>query len=38
MALTINQLFLNDDPNAFAPPEIGATIYIYNIPDLRAFV
>lgn len=36
--LLTNQLFLTTDPESFAPPEIGATVYLYNITELRAFV
>ena len=37
MSLTFNQLFLTTDPAAFSPPEIGANVYLYDIPDLRLF-
>ena len=30
--LMMNQMFLSTDPEAFQPPEIGATVYLFDIP------
>ena len=38
MVLTLNQLFLNTDPEGYEPPEIGATAFIYDIDEFRKFV
>ena len=36
--LILNQIFLTTDPESFQPPEIGATVSLYDIPELRAYV
>lgn len=37
MEMTLNQLFLTKDPEAFDPPEIMTEVYIYDVPDFKEF-
>ena len=35
--IVINQLFLTTDPSAYDPPEIGDSVTLYNIEDVKMF-
>lgn len=37
MELTLNQLFLTDDPESYEPPEIMTHVSIYNIKEFKEF-